>query len=108
MGLGRPAEALDELNLVLTKYHRDEYWPHRFAGDALRGLDLPAEAIVHYQRALELSPDAHDLRYQICLLLQRLGQIPEARAWWLDYLAHQPEGPLAPAARERLAQTSTE
>lgn len=107
LGLGRPAEALDELNLVLTKYHRDEYWPHRFAGDALRDLDRPAEALAHYQRALELSPDANDLRYQIGLLMERLGRIGEARAWWLDYLARQPDGPLAPAARERLAQTST-
>jgi tetratricopeptide (TPR) repeat protein len=102
LGLGQPAAAWDELALVLGKYHRDEYWPHRFAGDALRALDRPADAIAHYRRALELSPDAHDLRYQIGLLYERLGQLGDARAWWQDYLVHQPDGSLAADARQRL------
>jgi len=84
----------------------DDYWTHRFAGDALRLLDRPAEAADHYRRALELSPDAHDLRYHMGLLYAQMDRLDEAQAWWQDYLAHQPDGPLAPAAHEHLDRVS--
>jgi tetratricopeptide (TPR) repeat protein len=104
--LGQPARALDELTMALTRFQGDDYWAHRLAGTALRALDRPVEAIDHYRHALELSPDAHDLRYHVGLLYEQLDRLDEARAWWQDYLAHQPAGPLAPAAHEHLHRTS--
>ncbi len=105
LGMGQPAQALEQLNVVLGRFHRDEYWPHRFAGEALAAMDRPAEALVHYQRALELSPDSHELRYELGLLYERLGELEKARAWWEDYLARQPDGPLAAVARQHLEAT---
>ncbi|PKO22365.1 MAG: hypothetical protein CVU38_09785 [Chloroflexi bacterium HGW-Chloroflexi-1] len=104
LGLGRPAEAVAELDLVLNRYHMDEYWPHRFMGDALRALNRPVEAIPHYSRALELAQDAHDLRYLIAVTYGESGQTGKVRFWLEDYLAWQPDGPLANDAQERIKQ----
>lgn len=102
--LGRPEEAWAALQIALDKGGQDNYWPHRHAGDALQLLDRPAEALVHYQRALELLPEAHDLYYRIGLLHERLGQNEQARSSWQTYLALEPAGDWAEECRARLGQ----
>ncbi len=98
----QPAEAAATLTFALAELGRDDYWTHRWLGLALSQLDRPSEALPHLLTALDLSPDAHDLRYQIGALYAQLGDAAQARQWWQDYLAHDPTGVWAQEAQKRL------
>jgi tetratricopeptide (TPR) repeat protein len=52
---------------------------HAALGDAYADAAAPGEAIRQYQRAVELGPDFHDLRYRLARLLMDAGRPLEAR-----------------------------
>jgi tetratricopeptide (TPR) repeat protein len=52
---------------------------HAELGEAYADAGIFAEAIAQYERALELGPDFHDLRYRLARLLLEAGRALEAR-----------------------------
>lgn len=74
-------------------------WPGRLAEwlEAARDLDGAgrlAEAAEAYQRAVELAPEAPELRYNLGHVLYRLGRYEAAAAAWAEALERLPRGPL--------------
>lgn len=63
---------------------------HNHAGVTQCALGNLEQGIVHYQRALELEPQALDIRYNLALALQKLGRLDEARSAYLQLVMQQP------------------
>lgn len=88
--LGRPAEALAELEVVIAsdpnyaEYHLDR-------GNLLRKLGRPAEALASYERALELSPPFPEVHYNHADTLLELGEVDAALAGFSYVLELDPD-----------------
>ena len=64
---------------------------HAALGDAYADAGSVPSAIVQYQRAVELGPDFHDLRYRLARLMLDAGRPLEAREELERIVALQPE-----------------
>ena len=89
LALGRPADALAELEAVLADepQHLDA-WCHR--ADALAALGRDAEAIVCADRALAQDPHHPAAWYRRAIALERLRRFDEARPAFERLLALEP------------------
>lgn len=66
----------------------------------------PDEAIALLRRAVELDPEFADAHFNLAIALEETGRAPEALPHWAAYLALEPEGPYALAARTRVRDES--
>jgi tetratricopeptide (TPR) repeat protein len=64
---------------------------HAALGDAYADAGSVSQAIVQYQRAVQLGPDFHDLRYRLARLMLDAGRALEAREELERIVALQPE-----------------
>ena len=59
------------------------------------------DATAHWKRAVALDPHDHQTLYNLGDVLIRLGRLPEAQAYWEQYLSEAPPG-LDPQDRARV------
>ena len=55
--------------------------------------DRPVEALPYLDRALALAPDQHETRLNRAIALEMLGNLPEARAAYVDFLTASHDDP---------------
>ncbi|WP_437206351.1 tetratricopeptide repeat protein [Planctomicrobium sp. SH664] len=67
-----------------------------------RELNAPQAARGAFQIALDLLPDYPDAHFHMAETLHDLGDEPQARIHWQEYLQHDSRGPWADIARQRL------
>ena len=89
---GRYWEALDIYKELLDK-HKTVIAYHIGLGQALVALDQPRDALVTYERALELFPRNVPLVLDYGEQLLQLGQAPKAHAMLLDLMNNVPPTP---------------
>jgi tetratricopeptide (TPR) repeat protein len=65
-----------------------------------------AEAIEHLSAAARAMPDHADVHFNLALAYEKSGDRGQARAQWLLYLRHAPNGAWAEQAREHLRKCS--
>src|SRR5438067_1618274 len=74
-----------------SRYNHDNALAHNNLGNALEQKGLLDEAMFHYRKAVELSPDYADAEYNLGRALFRKGQIDEAIACWQKTLSIHPD-----------------
>jgi tetratricopeptide (TPR) repeat protein len=83
-----PGHALAEFNL----------------GSTLEQAGETQNAINHLLRAVEIAPDLADAHINLALIYEKLGQAHESLRHLALYLRHDPHGPWAAFARERISR----
>jgi tetratricopeptide (TPR) repeat protein len=100
-GLGRYAEALSDLDHVLSaEPRRAEAWAFRAA--ALRRMERGAEALAAADHALTLDPDHPEALLERGILRQAAGDPDGARTDWLRLIQVAPESAAADLASQNL------
>lgn len=99
---GRPQEAVTALEHARDDLGGGSYWLFLFLGDAYNQSGQYQQAIDAYKQALSRHDDAHRLRFSIAESYRTLGDTKMARQWYQYYLEHDPDGPFAQQAREKL------
>ncbi len=96
----RSPRALDAADALLQR-EPDHPGGHLWWAIAAEALDHREEALPHYRRAVELDPEADEVRLHLADCLARLGQAREAEAQYSCVLRRTPADP---AARYGLAR----
>src|SRR5262249_40110341 len=77
----------------LLELKPDHFQAHLWRGQAAESLDRLDDALVSFQRAVDLNPRAEEPRLRLAITLQRLGRPREAQAHF-DYLRQRrPDDP---------------